>query len=92
MSPLRFQNVRAVLLELQEEPAFKALWDNPDNSAQRFRRAVDRTATLCMLIDDQAPTISEVDDHLEHLQSLCVGGLQRFERFIVQAREALHAG
>ena len=92
MSPLRFQNVRAVLSELQEEPAFKALWDNPDDNAQKFRRAVDRTATLCLLIDDQAPTVPEIDDHLEHLQSLCVGKLSKFERFIVRAKETLHAG
>jgi len=91
MPPLSIQHVRAILGTLQERAAFQALWDDPAPHAQQFRQAVDRTAALCLLIDDQAPTVPELDRHLDHVLALCVGDRQQFERWILMAKDALHA-
>ena len=91
MNPLRFQNVAMALGELIETEGFKALWDSPDAKSQEFRQGVEWVQMRCLALKPDAPTDREIEDRLLTLEGLCVAGLARFRRFILMAREALHA-
>jgi len=89
MNPLRFQNVRGVLAELEGTEDFKALWNNPDDRAQRFRQGVELVGMRCLTIEPDPPTDREIHDRLVGLEGLCVGPLAGYRRFILMARDAL---
>lgn len=92
MNPMRFQNVRAVLAELEDDARYRVLEDSDsDERFHAFRQGVENAGIRCLQYEPEGPTVQDMEERLQRLHALCVAGLAPFAPFIARAKAALHA-
>jgi hypothetical protein len=90
MGTIKMQNACAALWELEDDPEYVAMVENPDPAFNVFRQRMEVAGMRCLAVaPSEGDSEAEVRELLEELREVCTGKLARFRRFVDAALQEL---